>query len=74
MVYDYQAHWMTRIQPQGRDFRFHELAFRWYEAVRRLGMDVDFVAPGTDVSGYKLDSGPNDAACERPGGASPGKS
>ena len=54
IVYDYSAHWMTRIQPQGADFRFHELAFRWYEAVRRLGLDVDFVAPGADLTGYTL--------------------
>ncbi len=54
IVYDYSAHWMTKIQPQGEDFRFHELAFRWYEAVRCLGLDVDFVAPGTDLSGYRL--------------------
>ena len=54
IVYDYSAHWMTRIQPQGADFRFHELAFRWYEAVRRLGLDVDFVAPGADLTGYSL--------------------
>ncbi len=54
LVYDYSAHWMTSIQPQGEDFRFHELAFRWYEAIRRLGLDVDFVAPGADLTGYNL--------------------
>ena len=46
IVYDYEAHWMTAIQPQGADFRYPELVFRWYEAIRRLGLDVDFVAPG----------------------------
>ena len=54
IVYDYEASWITRIQPQGRDFIYHELVFRWYEAVRRLGLDVDFVPPGHDLKGYKI--------------------
>ena len=54
IVYDYEASWITRIQPQGKDFDFSELMFRWYEAVRRLGLDVDFVAPGASLAGYKL--------------------
>jgi beta-galactosidase len=54
MVYDYEASWITRIQPQGKDFDFTELTFRWYEAVRKLGLDVDFVRPGADLRGYKL--------------------
>ncbi len=54
MVYDYEASWITRIQPQGQDFRYHELAFRWYEATRRMGLDIDMVPPGADLSGYKL--------------------
>jgi beta-galactosidase len=54
IVYDYEASWITRIQPQGKDFDFSALMFRWYEAVRRLGLDVDFVPPGADLAGYKL--------------------
>ncbi len=54
IVYDYEASWITRIQPQGKDFDFSELMFRWYEAVRKLGLDVDFVRPGADLKGYKL--------------------
>ena len=54
IVYDYEASWITRIQPQGQDFQFHELVFRWYEAVRRLGLDVDFVPPGHALDGYAL--------------------
>lgn len=54
IVYDYEASWITRIQPQGKDFSYHELVFRWYEAVRRLGLDVDFVAPGHSLKDYKL--------------------
>jgi beta-galactosidase len=54
IVYDYPSSWMTSIQPQGRDFCYHELAFRWYEAVRRLGLDVDFLPPGAPLDGYTL--------------------
>jgi beta-galactosidase len=54
IVFDYEASWITRIQPQGADFLYYELAFRWYEAARRLGLDVDFVRPGGDLAGYRL--------------------
>lgn len=54
LVFDYQTDWTTRIQPQGKDFRYEELAFRWYEALRRLGLDVDFVRPGEVLDGYAM--------------------
>lgn len=54
IVYDYVSSWITRVQPQGADFHYFELAFRWYEAVRRLGLDVDFVRPGGSLKGYGL--------------------
>jgi beta-galactosidase len=54
LVFDYEADWMTRIQPQGADFRHEELVFRWYEAIRRLGLDVDIVPPGASLAGYPL--------------------
>ncbi len=43
LVFDYQSYWSTMIQPQGKDFRYEELCFRWYEALRHLGLNVDFV-------------------------------
>jgi len=54
LVYDYETYWATMIQPQGKDFRYDELAFRWYEGVRRLGLDVDFVRPGASLEGYAV--------------------
>jgi beta-galactosidase len=54
LVYDYEASWITRIQPQGADYHFEEITFRFYEAARRLGLDVDFVPPGASLAGYKL--------------------
>jgi beta-galactosidase len=54
LVFDYEAQWVLDIQRQGADFNYIELAFRWYEAVRCLGLDVDFVRPGQSLKGYKL--------------------
>ena len=54
LVFDYEASWITRIQPQGDDFDYGALTFRWYEAVRRLGVDVDIVPPGHDLTAYSL--------------------
>ncbi len=51
-VFDYEAAWVTRIQPQGRDFDMMELCLRWYEAARRCGVDIDVVAPGASLGGY----------------------
>lgn len=54
IVFDYRSHWMTTIQPHGKDFRYEELSFRWYEGLRRLGLDVDFVRAGAPLDGYRL--------------------
>jgi beta-galactosidase len=53
LVFDYETAWFHRIQPQGQDFRYAELAFRWYGAIRRLGLDVDMVRPGASLAGYR---------------------
>jgi beta-galactosidase len=54
IILDYEASWMTRIQPQGDDFDYKLLLHRWYEAARLAGVDVDVVAPGQSLEGYKL--------------------
>jgi beta-galactosidase len=54
LVFDYEATWVCQIQPQGASFDHVELVFRWYEAVRRLGLDVDVVRPGASLEGYRL--------------------
>jgi len=53
-VFDYEAQWVFEIQPQGKDFRYVELCFRWYEAARRLGLDIDILRPGESIKGYAL--------------------
>ncbi|MEI6573548.1 MAG: beta-galactosidase [Alphaproteobacteria bacterium] len=54
LVYDYEASWITRIQPQGADYSFVDIMFRWYEAARRLGLDIDVVPPGAPLDDYAL--------------------
>jgi beta-galactosidase len=54
LVFDYEASWITRIQPHGADFNYVELCLLWYSAARRLALDVDIVAPGAPLHGYKL--------------------
>ena len=53
IVFDYEAAWMHAIQPQGRGFSYLALVFAWYTALRRLGVDIDIVAPGSDLSAYR---------------------
>ena len=53
LVFDYEAAWITRIQPQGADFDYRRLVHTWYEAARRLGIDVDVVAPGVALDDYR---------------------
>jgi beta-galactosidase len=53
LVFDYEACWILEIQPQGKDFDYRELVFRWYEAIRRFGLDVDIVPPGADLAAYR---------------------
>ncbi len=54
LIYSYEAEWVFRTQPQGASFRYPELAFNFYTAIRRLGMSVDVVAPDANLSGYKM--------------------
>jgi beta-galactosidase len=54
IVFDYEAQWVIDIQRQGADFNYIELCFRWYEAARRLGLDIDVVRPGSSLQNYNL--------------------
>ena len=54
VVYDYEAVWVTTIQPQAEDFSYLGEALRCYRALRQLGLNVDIVPPGGDLSSYRL--------------------
>jgi beta-galactosidase len=54
IVFDYQAAWAINIQPQSKDFVYSTEVFRFYRAVRQLGLNVDIVPQGGDLTGYRL--------------------
>ncbi len=53
LVYSYEAAWMTKLERQGQDFIYSDVAFRYYTALRRMGLNVDIVRPGASLKGYK---------------------
>ncbi len=54
LIFDYQAEWMTAIQPQGVGFSALRVCFEWYSALRQLGLDIDILPPSGDLSGYRI--------------------
>jgi beta-galactosidase len=54
LLFDYAAAWVTEIMPQGEGFSALRIAFEFYSALRRLGLDIDIVAPQANLAGYAL--------------------
>ncbi|MEM9704600.1 MAG: beta-galactosidase [Pseudomonadota bacterium] len=54
ILFDYQAFWLYEAQPQCAEWDYSDIVFRWYTAVRRHGLNIDFVAPGSDLSAYSV--------------------
>ncbi len=54
LLFSYEAAWLFEAQPQGRSFRYMELVFGMYSALRRLGLDIDILPVGTALDGYKM--------------------
>ena len=54
IIIDIEAQWLSGIERQGRGYDYTALTGQWYDALRRLGLDVDFVAPGASLTPYKL--------------------
>ncbi len=54
IIYDYHSVWALSAQPAYEENKYHQVIGRYYQALRRAGVSVDMVRPGTDLSGYKL--------------------
>jgi beta-galactosidase len=54
LLFDIESEWMFGIQPQVREFSYGREVVRWYSTVRALGLDVDIVPAGADLSPYRL--------------------
>ncbi|MEP1420173.1 MAG: beta-galactosidase [Erythrobacter sp.] len=52
LVFSYEAAWVCGIQPQGKSFRYLELVYECYSALRRRGLDVDIVSADAALGGY----------------------
>ncbi len=53
LVFSYEAAWVCGIQPQGESFRYLELVYEWYSALRRRGLNVDIVGSDAALDGYQ---------------------
>ena len=54
LIFAYDAEWITQIQPQGEGLSALWAVFDCYSALRRLGVNVDVVSPGSDISAYAM--------------------
>ena len=54
LVFGYDAEWVTQIQPQGEGCSALLAAFACYSALRRLGLNVDILAPDAPLDDYPL--------------------
>ncbi|MBV9490020.1 MAG: beta-galactosidase [Verrucomicrobia bacterium] len=54
LVFDYEAVWTIKIQPQSDDFVYVAEVCRFYRAIRQHGLNVDVVAQSADLTGYRL--------------------
>ncbi|WP_062119258.1 beta-galactosidase [Aureimonas sp. AU40] len=55
ILFDYPSAWAWTTQPQGKEFDYFRLVVECYNALRRLGLSVDFLdAKSADPSPYRL--------------------
>jgi beta-galactosidase len=54
LVFDYQSDWVTETLAQGHGFSALRIAFEFYTALRKKGLDVDIVAPDALLTGYRM--------------------
>jgi beta-galactosidase len=54
VLYDYDSRFALQIQPANVALRHEASVHHWYAALRRLGLGVDVVPTGSDLSRYRL--------------------
>eukprot|EP01037_Dinobryon_pediforme_P006443 gene6443-6510_t len=54
LVVDVEAQWLGDIERQGSSYDYTQILLQHYRALRSLGLDVDFIAPDADATGYAL--------------------
>ena len=54
IVYDYEAAWTLKIQPQGDTFDYMDVVLGFYRAFRRLGLNVDVIPQNAPLDHYNV--------------------
>ena len=54
IIVDPASDWVDQIERQGAGYHYAKIVFQYYRALRALGVDADFVAPGEALDGYGL--------------------
>ncbi len=49
-----ESQWLSDIEQQGAGYDAVDVQFRYYSALRRIGVDADVVSPAADLSSYDL--------------------
>lgn len=56
---DIEAQWLGDIERQAASYDYTMILLDHYRALRGLGVDVDFISPDGDASGYALAVAPS---------------
>ncbi|MEO9633511.1 MAG: beta-galactosidase [Parasphingorhabdus sp.] len=54
LLFSYEAAWLFEAQPQGQNFRYIELVFETYSALRQLGLNVDILSPDARFEDHQM--------------------
>jgi beta-galactosidase len=54
LIYSYESDWITDTQPQGKGLSALRVAFEYYTALRKLGLDIDIVGPDASLAEYQM--------------------
>lgn len=54
LLFDYEACWLTDIQPHSDGYNALQIAFEYYSAARALGLDIDILPPTAALNDYQI--------------------
>ncbi|MFW2587005.1 beta-galactosidase [Sagittula sp. SSi028] len=54
LFFDYESDWAWSIQPHGAGLSYFDLVLDTYRALRKLGLSIDILRPGADLTGYRM--------------------
>ena len=49
-----ESYWVSDIERQSESYKFDDVQFSYYHALRSIGVSVDFVGLDADIDAYKL--------------------